>query len=289
MADISIIIISFNTRDVTERCIETLLSSLKSSPAIRYQIIVVDNNSTDGSAEMLAKLPVEPIFLKKNLGFGKANNLGLKQAKGKYVLFLNSDVIHDSVDYADLLAYMDTHSNVGSLTLKLLLPSGAIDPASHRGFPTLWRAFTYYGKLERLFGGIPVLNRLFGGYHLTHEPLDRTHDIDACSGAYFLTRRALMEELGGFDEQFFMYGEDLDLSYRIAERGFRNIYYPKHRATHLKYQSGIKTKDERISKDIRRHFYRSMAIFYRKHYERLHPRVVNALVYRIISGMEARV
>ena len=284
MVDLSIIVLSYNTCDLTKRCVESLIDSLELSHTVTYQIIVVDNASSDGSQEMIKRLPVEGIFLKKNIGYGKANNVALQEVKGKYTLYLNSDVMHENVNYADILAYMGKHKSIGAMTVKVMLDSQRIDPASHRGFPTVWRSFTYFAKLERAFGGIPVLNRLFGGYHATYEDLNQTHQIEAISGAFFLARTHVLHKLGGFDNDFFMYGEDLDLAYRIKELGYKIIYSPKYQVLHLKYQSGIKTENPTIRTEIKRHFYQSMWIFYEKHYIKKYPSFITKIVYATIKN-----
>lgn len=284
MVDLSIIVLSYNTRDLTKRCVQSLIDSLELSQSVSYQIIVVDNASSDGSQEMIQELPVEAILLKKNIGYGKANNVALKEAKGKYTLYLNSDVIHENVNYAELLEYMGKHKSIGALTVKVMLDSNRIDPASHRGFPTVWRSFAYFAKLEKAFGNVPLLNRLFGGYHATYEDLNEIHQVEAISGAFFLARTHVLQKLNGFDDDFFMYGEDLDLAYRIKEMGYKIMYYPKYQVLHLKYQSGIKTENPVIRSEIKRHFYQSMWIFYEKHYTKKYPAFITKMVYAAIKS-----
>lgn len=280
MTDFSIIIPSYNTKDIT---LQTIQSVKKHLDNVSAEIIVVDNASTDGSREMLAEQNVTAILLDENVGFSKANNIALKQAQGTYILYLNSDMIIDDVDFNALKHYLDTHPKIGALTVTVNLTPTSIDPASHRGFPTVWRSFCYYAGLEKTLGKLPLLSYLFGGYHLTHLSLDSVHEIDSPTGAFFLTRKSLMEELGGFDEQFFMYGEDLDLAYRIKEKGYTIIYYPKYHVTHLKYQSGMQTKNTQVKKKISHHFYDAMKIFYRKHYENKYPAFINTLVFKVID------
>ncbi len=286
MKGLSVIIPSYNTKDMTVRCIRSLEKALVKD-GIPHEIIVVDNASADGSAETLKAMEsptVKTILNTENVGYGKANNQALKQAVYDYILYLNSDVLHDKViDYKALLSYMDRHEDVGVLTVQVDLPDGTVDPASHRGFPTLWRSFTYFAGLERLFSRVPVLNRVFGGYHLCH--LDRTteHEIDSPTGAFYLTRRSLAARLNGFDEDFFMYGEDLDLSYRIRGQGMRVVYYPRYRVTHYKSHSGLKSRNGSTQRSKTRvHFYNAMAIFYRKHYACRYPAALNSLVYSLI-------
>lgn len=289
MVDLSVIIVSFNTKEITAQCIESLLKALGKTPEISAEIIVVDNNSEDGSTEVIKQYPVVPINLNANIGFGGANNKALAVARGKYTLFLNSDVLHNDINYGDILHYLDVHREVGALTVKVVLDETRIDPASHRGFPTLWRSFTYFSKLEQTFGGVPGLRKLVGGYHLLDKDLNTVHEIESPSGAFFLSPTALLKELGGFDRDFFMYGEDLDLAFRIVEKGYKIIYYPKYTVTHLKYSSGIKKKDAVISKKIKHHFFDAMRIFYDKHYAKAHPPFIRSLVYWAIRQKMARV
>lgn len=285
MADLSVIILSHNTKEITRQCLESLFNATAQSPPA-VEIIVADNASEDGSQEMIRSFPVKTIFLEKNIGFGAANNRALAAASGRYTLFLNSDVLHENVNYRDLIAYMDAHPDIGAATVKVLLKDKkSIDPAAHRGFPTLWRSFAYFSGLERVFGSFPLLNRFFGGYHLLHLDLNTEHDIESPTGAYFLARTDLLRQLGGFDEQFFMYGEDLDLAYRIKQLGCRIVWYPKYSVVHLKYSSGIKSNNLAVKRRIRRCFYDSMLMFYMKHYAKHNSRLVNGVVSAIIKMM----
>lgn len=291
MTKLSIIILSYNTKEVTERCLAALLKSLGRHKKFENEVIVVDNASTDGSGEMLASYKVHQVHqvLKvirnnKNLGFAKANNQAMKMAKGQYILFLNSDVIVNKVNFVRLINYLDRRPEIGVLTVKVKLPvEGDIDWASHRGFPTVWNSFCYFFKLERLLGRFPFIGRLFGGYHLAYLDLATIHEIDSPSGAFYLTRKKVLDEVGNFDERFFMYGEDLDLSYRIKEKGYKVLYYPLFSVTHLKYVSGLGRKDGKVKNEIKKHFYQAMKIFYKKHYEDKNPQFLNQLVYFFIE------
>lgn len=286
MVELSIIIPSFNTKDITRECLESLQKSVK---GVNCEIIVVDNASNDGSDEMLKNYETAHFKLienKKNLGFGRANNQGAISARGTYLLFLNSDVIVDNVDFHDLLAYLNEHKEMGGLTVKVLLPNGKIDPASHRGFPTIWNSLCYFGKLEALFGHLPFINRLVGGYHLTFHNLNTIHEIDSPTGAFFLVKREAFQQIQGFDESYFMYGEDIDLAYRLKQKGYKIIYYPRFNVLHLKYASGLKVEDQEIRYKTKLYFYEAMKIFYQKHYEKLHNSIVNKLVYFFINLKE---
>lgn len=287
MPNLSVIIPSYNTKKVTEQCLNFLLKSLRTEN-LSWEIIVVDNASSDGTAESI-KYKVSSIknlkiiANKENLGFAKANNQGLKVAKGKYILFLNSDVIVEKVNFKRLLNYLDSRPEVGVCTVRVDLAGNGIDPASHRGFPTIWNSFCYLLKLEALLGRLPLIGDFFGGYHLTSKDLKTIHEIDSPSGSFYLSRKKLLDKVAGFDEDYFMYGEDIDLSYRIKKLGYKILYYPLFHVTHLKYTSGLGTNNSHIREQIKKHFYDAMKIFYQKHYEKKNPSLVNKLVYVVID------
>lgn len=290
MKDLSIIIVSYNTLDVTRQCFEHLEQSLLKSPSVSTEIILVDNNSTDGSVDMLKNcrsdsknIETKTLFLKENIGFSKGNNKGLALVTGKYVLFLNSDVYVQDVNFADLIHYLDEHEKVGVLSVRVELPNGKIDPASHRGFPSVWNAFTYFSKLEKFFSPVPLLNRVFGGYHLTHLDLKTIHEIDSPTGAFYLTRADILKDLHGFDEDYFMYGEDLDWSYRIKNSGWKIIYNPTVSITHLKKKSGRKNENLSIRYQTTTAFYETMKLFYRKHYSKRYPYILTWIILSFID------
>ena len=287
MIPFSIIIVSFNTKEITKKCLLSLNKNFIKYP-LEYEIIVVDNNSSDGTVEFLLNLEKQSdnlhVFLSKtNLGFGRGNNLGLEKSKGKYVLYLNSDAIISDIDFCDLIKVIETENNIGALTVKVVLPTGGIDPASHRGFPTLWRSFTYFSGLEKAFFRIPILNKLFGGYHLVNLNLNNIHEIDVVTGAFLFTKREIIDKIGGFDKDYFAYGEDIEMAFQIKKLGYKIIYYPLWKVLHLKSVSGLKKKDNNIRKKTNYYFYDSMKIFYDKHYAKNHNWLTNKLVYLAID------
>lgn len=287
MKDLSVVVVSYNTCKMTKKTLEDLIRAL-TEEKISWEIIVVDNASIDGSVQMLDILAKDypgVIVVKNtgNLGFGAANNIGIKKADGEFVLLLNSDVEVERSDFASLISYLRRNKDVGGLTTKVMLTDTKIDPASHRGFPSIWHSFCYFSGLETLTKNIPLLNRLFGGYHMTWENLAKNHEIDSPTAAFFLIPRDILKEVKGFDEEYFMYGEDLDLSYRIKEKGYKIMYYPKFTVRHLKHQSGLKTYDKKTQRATTHHFYDAMKIFYKKHYAQKNPAVVNMLMYKTID------
>lgn len=293
MLQLSVIVLSYNTTSVTKQCLESLVKSLSQSKDLGFEIIVVDNASVDSSQKMLVEFQSRQtadfklILNKKNLGYPKGNNQAIKKARGAYVLFLNSDTLLTNVDFESLIKYLDKNKDIGVLTVKVKLPTEKIDPASHRGFPTIWNSFCYFLGIEKLFEKTPLLGKYFGGYHLTHLDLNTTHEIDSPTGAFYLTRKHILDKVKGFDDKnFFFYGEDLDLSYRIKNLGYKIIYYPLYEILHLKHTSGLKKQDSAIRKKSKRYFFDAMRIFYRKHYENTHPWFVNKVVYFFIDLKE---
>lgn len=289
MKDISVIIPSFNTKETTLETIQSITQALDADK-VMYEIIVVDNDSEDGSQEALQKYAKKSkpdtfylICNDTNVGFGAANNIGVKKAKGKYLLLYNSDMIASNIHFNDIIEYMNLHKDIGGLTVRVEMKNGEIDPASHRGFPTLWRSLAYFTKLQALTKHIPGLNKLFGGYHMVYEDLSVTHDIDSPNAAFMMIPRYVYNDIGGFDEDYFMYGEDLDLSFRIKERGFRIVYYPKHTVIHLKYASGLKNKYKKVQNKTKYHFHNAMKIFYDKHYAKKHGFIINSFVHKAID------
>jgi GT2 family glycosyltransferase len=262
--DLSVIILNYNTVELTRVCLKTLLASKLGSYSM--EVIACDNGSTDGSVDMIQKEFPQVIFIdnKKNLGFAAGNNPGIKRAKGRYVLLLNTDTEVPTDTLSTMIAYMDQHPHMGAATCKLLLPDGSMDPACHRGFPTPWVAFTYLSKLEALF----PRTTLFGEYHQLYKDLSTIHEVDCISGAFFMVRREVVKKIGLMDEDYFMYGEDIDWAYRIRKAGWSIAYNPTVSILHKKKQSGRANilKRRRVVTEI--YFHKYNWLFYKKHYEK---------------------
>ncbi|MDP1721655.1 MAG: glycosyltransferase family 2 protein [Candidatus Gottesmanbacteria bacterium] len=275
--DVSIIIISYNTRELLRACLASIVQAHGKSDS--WEVIVVDNGSSDGSQEIVESRKSKVKSLKlirntKNLGFAAANNQGIRVSQGRYVLLLNSDTEVVPGVVRQLTEYMDVHHDVGAMTARVNLSDGSMDPACHRGFPTPWAAFTYFSGLERLF---PV-TRVFGQYHQGYKPLRKAHDVDCISGAFFLIRRSVIDQIGLLDENFFMYGEDIDWCYRIRGSGQRIVFYPDVSIVHKKHQSGLGHADYHTRSQTKKYFYDAMRLFYTKHYRHRYSLFVNFLV-----------
>lgn len=273
--DLTIIIVSYNTSDLTFKCLKSIQHS--SWGTLTYEIIVVDNGSTDGTVETIEKehFDVTVIENKTNNGFAAGNNQGIRKAHGRYILLLNSDTEVNPETLQRMITFMDTHKNAGASTCKLVMPDGHMDPACHRGFPTPWNALTYYTKLEKLF----PRTKLFAGYHQGYKDLSVPHEVDSISGAFFMIRKEVIGEVGMLDESYFMYAEDIDWAYRIKKAGWQIWFNPDTEALHVKKQSG-RSHNERITRiQSHRYFLKNNKLFYTKHYEKRYSRVITILVY----------
>lgn len=283
MITLSIIIVSFNTKDVLRRLLLSLASGLQK----QWEVIVVDNHSSDGSQDMVESdfKWVKLIRNRENRGFSAGNNIGLKRAQGSYMVLLNSDTeVPTTKSLQSLLQIFEHNERVGMISPRVVFPSGKIDMACHRGFPSPWNALMYFGGFEKLFGMVPLLNRVCGGYHQTWKSLRTKHDIDACTGAAMLVRSTAIDEVGLFDERFFMYGEDLDWCFRFKKAGWEIMYDPSCTVIHHKNISGIRKEvtsyeDIRVKKRAHAHFFDTMIQFYEKHYLSTYPAWLKSVVY----------
>jgi O-antigen biosynthesis protein len=256
--DLSIIIVSYNVKEFLRGAIASVRRSLASGD-IEGEIIIVDNNSSDGSAAMVrSEFPeVRLHALSENIGFGRANNLALKQAKGDYLLLLNPDTIVGEETLSTMLDFMRSHPDAGLAGCKLLNGDGTFQLSCRRGFPTPWASFTKLFGLANLFPH----SKLFARYNLTYLPIDATYEVDALGGAFMLLSREAWQATHGFDEDFFMYGEDIDLCYRAKQAGFK-VYYVHSTATvHFKGESTRRSAINELQV-----FYEAMHVFVKKHY-----------------------
>ena len=265
---LSVVIVNYNVRYFLEQCLH---STLKACEGIDAEIFVVDNNSVDGSMKMVRdKFPeVHLIDNKSNNGFSKANNQALTRAKGQYLLLLNPDTVMEDDTLLRCIQFMDEHPDAGGLGVKMLDGKGKFLPESKRGLPTPSVAFYKVFGLSAIFPG----SKIFGRYHLGYLDKDRIHEVDVLSGAFMMLRKEVIDKIGYLDENFFMYGEDIDLSYRISQAGYRNYYYPEARIIHYKGES---TKKSSINYVFM--FYNAMIIFAKKHYSHKNARILSILI-----------
>ncbi len=255
---LSVIIVNYNVKFFLE---QALLSVKKAAKDISSEILVVDNSSVDGSVEMVRKKFPEVFLIenKENAGFAKANNQAIERSKGEFILLLNPDTVVEEDTFLKCLHFMDEHSATGALGVKMLDGKGNFLRESKRSFPTPEVAFYKAFGLSVLF----PRSKLFARYHLGHLPENKTSEVEVLSGAFMFIRKAALNKAGLLDEDFFMYGEDIDLSYRIVKAGYKNFYVADTRIIHYKGESTRKGTMNYV-----RLFYQAMIIFAQKHFSR---------------------
>jgi len=255
---LSIIIVSYNVREFLE---QALLSLQKAAKHISHEIIVVDNASSDGTVQYIKnRFPsVKIIANDNNVGFARANNQAIQQSHGDFACLINPDTIVQEDTFSVLLAFFENHPRAGCVGCKILNPDGSLQLACRRSYPTPWVAFTKIIGLAKLF----PKSRLFGRYNLTFLDEDKVAKVEAISGSFMMVRRDVLQRVGGLDESFFMYGEDLDWCYRIQEQGFGIYYVPDTQIIHFKGESSKKSPFQQ-----RRLFYEAMRLFVQKHFKK---------------------
>lgn len=265
---ISIILVNYNAQDLTAQAVESIFAVC---PDILFEIIVVENGSDAAQKYFCTHERVRILRDIENRGFGHACNIGAQHAAGAFLLFLNNDTIMHTGTLEVAAQYLRDHPAVGALSVRVLLADGTLDHACKRGFPTPMSSLYYFTGLDKKFPE----NQKIGAYRQTFVPETAVCKVDAVTGAFLMMPRHVFSELNGFDESFFMYGEDIDLCYRVNQLGYQVIYYGKATITHLKGQSGL----HKSSKKVIYHFYDSMKHFYRKHYQKKYNPWVTAAVY----------
>lgn len=265
---LTVIIVNYNVQHFLEQCLHSVR---KASAGVPAEVYVVDNNSVDGSVQMVReKFPeVQLIANKKNTGFSYANNQAMRMAKGEYVLLLNPDTVVEEDTFSKVIAFMDAHPEAGGLGVKMLDGKGNFLPESKRGLPTPSVAFYKIFGFSRLF----PKSKLFGKYHLGFLDKDETHEVEILSGAFMLMRKSVLDKAGLLDETFFMYGEDIDLSYRIILSGYKNYYFPGTRIIHYKGESTKKSSINYVFV-----FYKAMVIFAQKHFSQNNAKLFSLLI-----------
>lgn len=285
---LSIIIVSYNTKELLIDCLTSIENAIGN---IETETFVVDNNSQDGTKNEVKKnFPwVKLMANSQNLGFSKANNLALKVAKGEYILILNPDTVLQKDTLLTMSNFMDENQQIAMATCKVELQSGKLDLDARRRFPTPWRAFCHFSHLSKIFKNVSF----FSEYYMDDIPDNSQHEIDACAGAFMFIRSKDLNKVGFFDEDFFFYGEDLDLCYRFKHHGLKIVYTPMTKITHYKgASSGIKKHSKHLSKISRdskvkaiKESTRAMELFYKKHYQAKYPFFVTQPILLAINAL----
>ena len=276
MKKLTIAILNFNSGEYLSKCLDSI-KHVKDEADI--SVIAIDNNSTDESFIKAKEKFKDVKFIKnnENVGFSKGYNPTLRVAKGEYILLLNPDCLLEKgvikkmiQDFEDVI----NNRKVGAITCKIILPNGKTDLTAHRGFPTPWASLMYALGDDKL-------------YHLTDKLTNQIHEVDSIAGAFFFTKKSILEEVNYLDERFFLYGEDIDLSLRIKTKGYKILYDPTVQITHYKgISSGLKKHSQEISAADKKTksralnaFYEAMILFYDKHYKKEYPFFITWLVY----------
>ena len=270
---LSIVIVNYNVKYFLEQC---LYAATKAASKLGSEIIVVDNDSVDGSCQMVAeKFPMVTLIANKvNVGFSKANNQAIRIAKGEYILLLNPDTVVEEDSFIKIVGFMDKTPDAGGLGVKMIDGKGRFLPESKRGLPTpeiaFWKMFGFSSLFPR--------SKRFGRYHLGYLDKDQIHEVDVLAGAFMLLRRQTLDKVGLLDEDYFMYGEDIDLSYRITKGGYKNYYFPQTTIIHYKGESTKKGSINYVKV-----FYNAMIIFAEKHFSKGNARqyaiLINLAIY----------
>ncbi len=265
---LSVIIVNYNVEYFLEQCLNSVKNAINN---IDTEVFVIDNNSVDGSCNMVReKFPfVKLIENKTNTGFSVANNQAIKIAVGEYILLLNPDTLVEEDTFVKVCDFMDNNLDAGGLGVKMIDGKGNFLPESKRGLPSPEVAFYKLSGLSKLFPKSKKINR----YHLGYLDKNKTHEIEVLSGAFMLMRKKVLDKVGMLDETFFMYGEDIDLSYRITKGGYKNYYYPETTIIHYKGES---TKKGSINYVIV--FYKAMIIFAQKHFSNKNAKLFSLLI-----------
>ena len=270
---LSIVIVNYNVRYYLEQC---LLSVEKALTGVGGEVFVVDNNSTDDSMSYLkGKFPwVRYIENKENVGFSRANNKALREARGEYVLLLNPDTFIGERTLRECIDFMDKTPKAGMCGVGMLKVDGSFAPESRRGVPTPFVAFCKMTGLGSLF----PKSRLFGRYYMQYLNKQSINPIEIVSGAFMFIRKEALDKVGLLDEMFFMYGEDIDLSYRVLKAGYQNYYIP----TQILHYKGESTKKDSIK--YVNTFYKAMVIFFKKHFS--HYSIIYSLFITLVIAMK---
>ena len=265
---LSIVIVNYNVKYFLEQCLHT---AIKAASKLSSEIIVVDNDSVDGSCQMVEEKFPEVILIanKENVGFSKANNQAIRIAKGEYILLLNPDTVVEEDCFLKIVAFMDKTPDAGGLGVKMIDGKGRFLPESKRGLPTPEVAFWKMSGVSSLF----PRSKRFGRYHLGYLDNDQIHEVEVLAGAFMLLRRETLRKVGLLDEDYFMYGEDIDLSYRITKGGYKNYYFPETTIIHYKGESTKKGSINYVKV-----FYNAMIIFAGKHFSKGNARQFTILI-----------
>lgn len=286
---LSIVIVNYNSGDFIKECINSLEKNYKKDLGDKnFEIVVVDNNSTDISRDYLEKnKSIAFIENNENLGFSKANNIGIKKTQGNFILFLNPDTVVPENTLNGMLEFMEKNEEAGASSCKLLFANGKEDKDSHRGFPTPWNALTQFSGLSKIFPNF----KIFSGYYMGWKDYSKIQEVDSLVGAFMMVRRTAGEEIGWWDEDYFFYGEDIQFCFDLKKKNWKIFYVPTFFIKHFKgVSSGIKkvsqdlsTADKETKKKSTIARFKAMEIFINKNYKQKYNPFLLGVVYFAIK------
>lgn len=288
-SELAVIIVNYNTRQLLDDCLTSVYKA--EAPKGGLQVVVVDNDSRDDSVDMVKKKfpQVTLVVSKENLGFAKGNNVGVDKTNSDYLLFLNSDTVIEKDSLVKPLKYLKRHQEAGAITVKLFLADGSIDYDNQRGYPDPWTSFCHFTGISKLFPNSTFLNN----YHLGRKDLDKIHQVPMTAGSFMMMPTKIFQEVGRWCEDYFFYGEDLDLCHQINEAGYKIIYYPKTTTLHLRgASSGLRKETRKIAKPpketrikVAKSSISAMKLFYKKFYTDRYPKIVTWIILAGITIM----
>jgi len=272
--DLSIIIVNYNTRKLLKGCLESIFQKIED---INLEVLVIDNASSDKSLEIAKEelLKTKVLINRENVGFAGANNQGIKEAKGKYILLLNPDTIILDENLEKLIEFMDSHSEAGACGPLVLNSDGTMQKQCKRGFPIFWTSFSYYSGLWKLFPKNKWWRRKFGSYFLLDKPEDKICEIDCLSGAAMMFRKEIVDKIGLLNEEYVMYWEDVEWCFRIKKAGWKIYYIPLARIMHY---GGVSGSQVHASRNLW-YFHRGAYLFYNQYLAPDNFSLVNFLYY----------
>ncbi len=285
MQKVSVLITNYNTKDTLRECLLNLLTNNYEN----LEVILFDNASPDGSAEMV-KVEFPRVLLiasAQNKGIAFGNNKSFDLATGDYILYIGSDAFPTKEVFLGMIEYMNDNPQVGLATAKLVTKNGQLDMDAHRGFPTPWTAATHFSRLNRVF----KKSRTFNQYYREYEDFSQPHEIDACISHFMFVRKSVVTQINGWDEDYFVFGEDIDFCYRIKEAGYKIMYLPQFEVLHYKGTSvGIRKTSSAISRasletkvKMTQAQTNAMRIFYKKHYSKKYPKILTGIIIGSIA------
>ncbi len=288
-------IVNYNTASVLDECLKNI-TKLKQADTKKLisDVIVVDNASNDNSVAVAKNYPFVKLISQANLGLAVGGNKILRAATSKYILYLGTDAFPTLETIYGIYAFMEQNSDVGVCTSKLRLRDGTEDMDAHRGFPTPWAALTHFSKLNKIF----PRSKLFNQYFLGFKDMSTSHEVDVCISHFMFVRKEILTKINGWDEDFFVFGEDVDVCFRVKQAGYKVMYLPQFSTLHYK---GVGV-GRASSKDIitaasssnqtklrmKKESIRAMKLFYTKHFANKYPKILTDLVFFGIKLLENR-